>query len=142
MHVIADAGFRQEHRFRRNSVIHPLWLAVPLVVIEVVSFYVLHWPHRELFPKRFRLLILAKGVLRGATHIALAVLFSTISLPLGWAYVIGHTMLGLTLHVIWCRKHNIDPLRVQPRERYVAASAAWFERLIALENAKGRDSKL
>ena len=38
-----------------------------------------------------------------------------------WALVwaVGHPALGVGGHVWWCRKHGIDWLRCQPRERYL-----------------------
>lgn len=37
---------------------------------------------------------------------------------LGWTFVfLG---LGLTVHIWWCRRHGIDPLTAEPREKYEA----------------------
>lgn len=51
------------------------------------------------------------------------VTFATLALYRGvghWALVlpIALGVTGATVHVWWCRKHGIDPIRATPRDRY------------------------
>ena len=85
----------------------PLLLAVPMAIIEILTFYRWHWPHRNLFPERFRTLVLAKGVLKGLTLIGLTVAFSMWSSVWGWACVVGHTTFGCLYHWYCCRQHSV-----------------------------------
>ena len=114
----------------------PLIVAVPFAVIETVAFYIWHWPHRRLFPDRFRTALLAKGVLKALVMIGLTIVLTYISTYLGWAYAIGHVLVGIVLHFYWCRKHGVDPIWVRPREKYVMASTEWVERLIEIEEKR------
>lgn len=38
--------------------------------------------------------------------------------PWSWLWVLGLPLLGASAHVVWCRRHGIDPLRAEPRARY------------------------
>lgn len=117
----------------------PLCVAVPAAFAGMVLFYRLHWPHRHLLPERFRTMLLAKGIGKAATYLLLTTLGAWLAPELGWALAIGQPALGAVLHVAMCRAHGVDPLRVQPRERYVLASVAWVERLEALERSRGQE---
>jgi hypothetical protein len=35
-----------------------------------------------------------------------------------FVWIIGLPVLGALFHVSWCRRHGIDPLTAEPRERY------------------------
>lgn len=47
-------------------------------------------------------------------------------------FIIGHPALGVGGHIWWCRRHDIDWLRCQPRDRYLElrpwASGDGFQR--------------
>ena len=57
---------------------------------------------------------------------------------MAWFYVIADTLFGACYHLVWCKKHGINPLTVQPKERYVRATTVWVERLIELENNRNQ----
>lgn len=42
-----------------------------------------------------------------------------------WAmvFVIGFSLLGLTVHFVWCKKNGIHPFRATPHEKYRALRA-------------------
>lgn len=105
------------------------YFVVIIAALETSQFYQLHWAHRHLLPARFRTLLLSKGVLKPATYIAVALALQQVSSPAAWTYAIGHPILGVILHVRSCRANGIDPIRVEPREKYVQATADWVNRL-------------
>jgi len=105
------------------------YFVVIIAALETSQFYQLHWSHRHLLPVRFRTLLLSKGVLKSAVYAAVALGLNQVSSPAAWVYAIGHPILGLILHVRSCRANGIDPIRVEPREKYVQATADWVNRL-------------
>jgi hypothetical protein len=38
--------------------------------------------------------------------------------PWTFVWIFGLPGIGLLLHVWWCRKHGIDPLTAEPKDRY------------------------
>jgi hypothetical protein len=38
--------------------------------------------------------------------------------PWTFVWIGGLPLVGATFHLWWCRKHGIDPLTAEPRERY------------------------
>ncbi|WP_439659419.1 hypothetical protein ACSHWB_44750 [Lentzea sp. HUAS TT2] len=51
----------------------------------------------------------------------LAVLFAVEQLlgrPWTWVWIVGLPLAGATFHVMWCVRHQINPLTAEPRERY------------------------
>jgi hypothetical protein len=47
----------------------------------------------------------------------------------GWwslIWIIGHPGLGIFAHAIWCRRHGIDWLRCEPRDKYLRL-APWCD---------------
>jgi hypothetical protein len=38
--------------------------------------------------------------------------------PWTFVWILGLPGVGLAFHLWWCRKHGIDPLTAEPRERY------------------------
>jgi hypothetical protein len=40
-------------------------------------------------------------------------------------FIIGHPLLGIILHIIVCKKHDIDWLTCQPEEKYIALQEEW-----------------
>lgn len=115
---------------------NPVFWAIPLALVEMATFYWWHWPHRRLLPERFRVLLMAKGAFRGLATVGLTAILASFDVRLGWTYLIAHFVLGGWLHVRWCRKHGIDPWLVQPRDRYVLATASWVERMIELKEKR------
>ena len=109
------------------------YFLVIVAALQTSQFYQLHWGHRHLFPKRFRTLLMSKGLLKAAAYIAIGLTLYRFSVPLAWIYAIGHPILGVVLHVRSCRAKGIDPIRVEPRERYVQSTADWVNRLIERE---------
>lgn len=52
----------------------------------------------------------------------LAVTFAighTAGRPWTFVWLLGLPAVGATFHVIWCRRHGINPLTAQPRDRYL-----------------------
>lgn len=58
--------------------------------------------------------LLRWGMFYGVT----AVLGRTAGRPWTFGWIGGVPLVGLTFHLWWCRKHGIDPLTAEPRERY------------------------
>ncbi len=55
-----------------------------------------------------------------------AIFFFGIAAALSWwvghwslLFIIGHPLLGVWGHIWWCRKHGINWLTCQPRDRYL-----------------------
>jgi hypothetical protein len=42
----------------------------------------------------------------------------TVGRPWTWVWIVGLPLLGATFHVMWCVKHQINPLTAEPRDRY------------------------
>jgi hypothetical protein len=40
-------------------------------------------------------------------------------------FIIGHQLLGLIFHLIVCKKHNINWLTCEPKEKYIALQEKW-----------------
>ncbi|MFK7819357.1 MAG: hypothetical protein AB8G99_11615 [Planctomycetaceae bacterium] len=111
------------------------YFLVIIAALETSQFYQLHWGHRHLFPKRFRALLMSKGLLKAIAYIAIGLAIYRFSVPFAWVYAIGHPILGVLLHVRSCRANGIDPIRVEPRERYVKLTADWVNRLVERQQA-------
>lgn len=110
------------------------YFLVIVAALEMSQFYQLHWAHRHLFPDRFRTLLLSKGLLKAGAYIAIGLALHRLSPAVAWTYGIGHPILGVFLHVRSCRANGVDPIRVEPREKYVQATADWVNRLARQED--------
>ena len=110
-----------------------------IAALETSQFYQLHWAHRHLLPKRFRTLLLSKGILKAAVYIGISLLLNQFSSALAWTYAIAHPFLGVFLHVRRCKANGINPVRVEPRAKYVQATADWVTQLIKAETAAKSD---
>jgi hypothetical protein len=42
----------------------------------------------------------------------------TVGPPWTWIWVFGLPLIGVSYHFVWCRKHQINPLTAEPRDRY------------------------
>ncbi len=113
------------------------YFVVIVAALQTSQFYQLHWPHRRLLPERFRTLLLSKGLLKSAAYIAISLVLNQFSTPMAWVYAIVHPMLGLLMHYRWCRSNGVDPVRVEPRAKYVQATANWVSRLEAQKRGTG-----
>lgn len=58
--------------------------------------------------------LLRWGMFYGVT----ALLGRTVGRPWTFAWIGGLPLVGASFHLWWCRKHGIDPLTAEPRERY------------------------
>ena len=60
-----------------------------------------------------------RRVLKWAIYFGLTVLLST-TVGRGWAlgWVLGLPVVGGTVHMWWCRKNGIHPVRAEPREKF------------------------
>ena len=112
------------------------YFVVIVAALQTSQFYQLHWPHRRLLPERFRTLLLAKGLLKALVDIGVGLAIHHFSPPIAWVFAILHPLLGLLLHYRWCRANGVDPVRVEPREKYVQATADWVNRLVAAQQAR------
>jgi hypothetical protein len=112
------------------------YFVVIVAALQTSQFYQLHWPHRHLLPEAFRTLLLSKGLLKAVVYIAISLVLHQFSAPLAWVYAIVHPLLGLLMHYRWCRANGVDPVSVEPREKYVRATADWVNRLMAAQEAK------
>lgn len=57
--------------------------------------------------------------LRWALYLSGAVLLARRpGAPWSWLWILGLPALGIAIHVAWCRRHGIDALRAEPREKY------------------------
>lgn len=110
-----------------------------IAALQTSQFYQLHWSHRHLLPERFRTLLLSKGLLKAVVYIASSLVLKQFSPPIAWTYAIVYPILGVILHVRSCRANGIDPIRVEPREKYVQATASWVSRLVRAEKAAKSD---
>jgi hypothetical protein len=45
---------------------------------------------------------------------------ATAGRPWTFVWIAFLPSLGLTVHLLWCRKHGIHPLTAEPREKYYA----------------------
>ena len=112
------------------------YFVVIVAALQTSQFYQLHWPHRHLLPEGFRTLLLSKGLLKAAVYIAISLVLHQFSPPIAWVYSIVHPLLGLLMHYRWCRANGVDPVRVEPRAKYVQATADWVNRLMAAREAR------
>jgi hypothetical protein len=46
------------------------------------------------------------------------ILGATAGRPWTLVWILGLPTAGLVFHVAWCRRHGIDPLTAEPRDRY------------------------
>ncbi|GAA0237019.1 hypothetical protein [Cryptosporangium japonicum] len=49
---------------------------------------------------------------------------ATLGRPWTFVWVIGLPLAGAVFHVAWCRRHGINPLTAEPRDRYEQLRAA------------------
>ncbi len=52
-------------------------------------------------------------------YLGVAAVLSYFFGPWALAWIVGHPLLGIGGHVWWCRRHGIDWLRCEPREKYL-----------------------
>lgn len=107
-----------------------------MALFELVTFYAWHWPYRHLLPARFRSLLLVKGILKPLVLVGITFGLTLISSMLAWLYVIAYTAFGFCYHYFWCTRNGIHPFTVQPREKYVLATTAWVDKLVAIEETR------
>lgn len=91
-----------------NTVYFYLFLAVLVHTIGIIIFG--HFEEKTPLNRRlFKVVIMIVGTAIGYQFIGGigAIVFS-----------FGLIGLGLTVHVMWCRKHNIHPLTAEPKARY------------------------
>ena len=112
---------------------HPIALAIAFAVVESTTFYVWHWPDRQLLPERFRGFLLAKGLLKSVAYLAITFGLTYWHELAGWIYAISQPIIGLMIHYRTCRRIGVNPVNARPRDRYVAETANWVNALIEKE---------
>ena len=103
-------------------VVAHLALAVIIWIAGFLLFGRFIAPHWKVVGKLLVYLVVTAILSRTVGHFALI-------------WIIGHPALGIAGHIWWCRKHGIDWLTCEPREKYLAlrpwAAADGFAREIA-----------
>jgi hypothetical protein len=62
-----------------------------------------------------------RRLLKWGIYIGVAFLIgATAGRPWTFVWIAFLPSLGLTVHLLWCRKHGIHPLTAEPREKYYA----------------------
>ncbi|MCK5688239.1 hypothetical protein KAI87_03160 [Myxococcota bacterium] len=119
----------------------PLYIAIPVAILESATFYAWNWPHRALLPKQFRTAILSKGIFKSLIYVGITALLSQYLPMAAWIYAGAHPILGLALHLRWCRKNEVHPITVQLRARYVLGTTIWLQHLVAQEEERNRQNE-
>ena len=85
------------------------------------------WLGPYLLIGRFTWLQWKQGV-RAALYFTLAGLLSFFFGHWSLLFILGHPLVGLLIHVAWCRAHGFDWLRFDP-EAYQRSEKEWFDRM-------------
>jgi hypothetical protein len=63
----------------------------------------------------------SRRVARMGVYLVPAVVVSyTAGSPWTYVWIVGALLPGACFHVVWCRRHGINPLTAEPRDRYLA----------------------
>ena len=85
------------------------------------------WVGPYLLIGRFTALQWKQGV-RGVVYITVAGLLSLFFGHWSLLYIVGHPLVGLLVHVAWCRAHDFHWLRFDP-EAYQRSEKEWLDRM-------------
>ena len=96
------------------------------VVIDLLIAAVI-WGSMYMWIGRFTLLQWKQGV-RGVVFLAVSALLSYFVGHWSLVFIIGHPLLGLLIHVLWCRSHGLHWVRFDP-EAYRASEREWLDKL-------------